>query len=459
MTSSVLVGAGSSLAARDARPGLGPIQLAHRRPSTRGPVLFGLVAITVFFCSFVTWSSLAPLSRAAVASGIIAVEGTRKTIQHLEGGIVRAILVKDGDVVRKGQVLMRLDDTASDSTTASLRAMRWSMMAQAARAQAELAGAQTIAFPDELVAAAKTDPYAVEAMQAQRILFDSRLAGLQSQIQVLALRADEARSQIEAADGQLKSLQRQLDLIEAETADVAGLLRSGLETKPHLYALQRTSAQLLGNRNDALAERARAQTQISEAQAQIVQVKDQRMQAASDELRDANAKLIDATERLRAAQDVSRRKAIVAPDDGTIMNIRFFTIGAVVRPGEAVMELVPAHDNLVADVRILAHDIDDIHAGMSAEVRFPAFSSRLTPYLTGTVTYIAPDATDDEKTHVSYYSARVEITQDELKKLPEQEKVIAGMPVQVEIAAGKRSFFQYLLQPLKNSFSRAFRES
>ncbi len=456
MTSSALINARSSSVAVPKRE---PMPLVHRRPATRGPVLFGFVAITVFFGTFTVWSTLAPLSRAAVAPGLIQVEGTRKTIQHLEGGIVREILVKNGDVVHQGQVLMRLDDTASDSTTASLRAIRWSMMAQAARAQAELAGEDKITFPSTLMEAAKNDPYAVEAIQAQQILFGSQQAGLQSQIKVLDLRAEEAKSLVDAADGQLKSLQRQLDLIDTEIADVAGLLRSGLETKPHLYALQRTLAQLLGNRNDAFAERARAETQISEARAQITQLRNQKTQAASDELRDANVKVIEASEKLRAAEDVSTRRTIVAPDDGTILNMRFFTIGAVVRPGEAVMELVPSHDRLVADVRIQPHDVDDIHTGMSAEVRFPAFSSRLTPYLNGTVTYIAPDATDDEKAHMTFYRAQVEISEQELKRLPQQEKVIAGMPVQVEILAGKRSLLQYLIQPMMNSFSRAFHES
>ena len=428
-------------------------------PPTRGPMLGGAAAIAIFFGGFLGWSTFAPLSRAAVAPGVIQAAGMRRTIQHLEGGIVREIPVKDGNFVHKGQILMRLDDIASDSTTASLRALRWTMMAQVARAQAELAGASSVEFPVELQTSAETDAYALEAMQGQITLFRARSASLQGQIQVLALRAQETASQIHAADGQLASLQRQLQLIEAETADVNGLLRSGLETKPHLYALQRTAAQIIGNKNEALAEKARAQTQMSEAYAQIASLRNQRMQDASSELRDANAKLVEATERLRAAADVSRRRAIVAPDDGTIMNLRFNTIGAVVRPGEIVMEEEPADEGLIADVRIQAHDVNDVHQGMSAEVRFPAFNSRMTPYLEGTVTYVAPDATQDDKLHMSYYQAKVHLTQHQLDRLPQGENVIPGMPVQVEITAGKRSLLQYLLQPLRNSFSRAFREN
>ncbi len=458
MTQSTLVsadpGPGTALARRPES-----VVDVHPKPQTRGPMVAGIAAIVVFASGFGVWASVAPISRAAIAAGEVQAEGNTRTIQHLEGGIIRQILVKNGDKVAKDQVLMRLDDIASESNTAQLRAMHWSAMAEIARDKAELGGLPEIQFPAALEAAQKTDPYAVEAIQAQQTLFLARKASLESLVRVLALRADEASAQIDAANGQLQSVQRQIDLNSAESADIAALLQKGLETKAHYYDLQRTSAQLLGARNDALASKARAETLISEAKTQMIQAKDQYQQEASSELRKSNAQLIDAAEKLRVAEDVSKRRDIVAPTAGIVMNIRLFTIGAVVRPGDAVMDLQPINDTLVAEVKIQPHDVDVVHEGMTAQVRFPAFTNRATPYLEGTVTYVAPDATQDERTHETYYRAQVQISQTQLNRLPHDETVIAGMPVEAEIAAGHRTFFEYLLQPLRNSFARAFHES
>ena len=239
---------------------------------------------------------------------------------------------------------------------------------------------------------------------------------------------------------------------------VQTLFHAGLETKPHLLALQRNEASIIGNRNEQLATKARAESTVAEQEGQARQTVDQRQQEISTQISEATAKLADTETRLRSAQNITGRTDIVAPDDGTVLNLHFFTIGAVVRAGEPIMDLAPAHEELIANVNIQPQDINDVHVGLPAEVRFPAFSSRLTPNVTGTVIVVAPDATTDDKTHTSYYRVQVKIDADDLKTLPKDEHLVAGMPVAVQIKAGSRTLLQYLVKPFRDSLYRAFVE-
>jgi HlyD family type I secretion membrane fusion protein len=435
-----------------------PLLAAVARPPVRMATLAGLLALLLFVFGFGTWSVLAPLDQAALAEGAVKDQGSRRTIQHLEGGIIREILVHDGDQVTSGQVLMRLDDTQSGSTTDALVAERWNLLAQVARLQAELAGTQAIAFPPELLQAAASSPLAQDAVDGQRQLFVSRAANLQGQLGVLMQRRAEAASQIASYQGQLVSAQRQLALIRDEKAGVQSLLQEGLETRPHLLSLERTEAAIIGTEADQAAQIDRARREIAEAEAQMQQTLDKSREDAASDLRDASDKLTDTTEKLRAARDISRRRDIVAPDDGTVLNLRFFTIGAVVRPGDPVMDLIAAHDPLVAEVQVQPHDIDIVQAGMPAEVRFPIFSARRTPPLDGAVEYVAPDATLDDTTHRTYYIARIRIAASELGKLPAGARLLPGMPVEADIRSGRRTFLSYLMKPLRDSFARSLHE-
>jgi HlyD family secretion protein len=438
----------------DGRPGP-ELLLDAPRPRTSGTLMVGTLSLLLFVGGFGAWSFMAPLSEAAIAPGVIKSEGNRRTVQHLEGGIVREILVKDGDVVKAGQVLMRLDDIAADSTLEALRLQRWSLLAQVSRLESELGRARDVTFPADLMAA--TDPRAQEAVLGQRALFAIRQTSLQSQLNVLANRVDQQQAALTSADAQRVSQERQLVLIRREETDVRTLVAQGLERMPRLLGLQRNVASLEGNMADLSAQAVKANAAIAEARSQMRQIEDQRMQESSTELRDARGKLNDVEERIRAARDVATRREITAPEDGTILHSRFFNLGAVIRAGEPVMELVPTRDRLIAEVQLAPTDIDVVYPGLLTEVRLPAFKQRLVPYLHGHVTNVASDITQDERRGNSYYTVRVQIDEAQLKAL-EGVELRPGMPVEAQIQVGERSFFRYMMQPLIDSFHRAFKE-
>ena len=443
-------------------PALPPLDLAASealldapRPRTGGTMLFGLLATLLFIGSFAAWSFLAPLSEAAIAPGQIRSEGNRRTIQHLEGGIIREILARDGDRVKAGQVLVRLDDAQSGASFETMRGQRWALLAQDARLAAEAAGASRITFPEDL--RTSTDPRANEAMVGQSLLFEARQTSLASQLQVLEARVAQHEASAASAQGQIASQQRQLALIRREEQDVIGLVRQGLERMPRLLALQRNVAALEGNMEDLRGQVERAQASVIEARNQMQQTRDQRLAEVSTEHREVRVRLNETEEKLRAAQDVATRRDILAPEDGTIVGSKFFTVGAVIRAGEPVMELVPTSDRLVAEVHLSPTDIDVVYPGLQSEVRLPAFKQRLVPYLHGHVTYVASDVTIEERTQASYYRVQIRIDQDQLDRL-ENVELRPGMPVEAQIQTGSRSFFRYMVQPVIDSFHRAFRE-
>jgi HlyD family secretion protein len=436
-------------------PPLAPGSIDTARPRTRGAMWLGTVSIVVFFGGFLTWSVMAPLAEAAIAPGQVRSEGNRRTVQHLEGGIISEILVRDGDQVTKGQVMMRLADAQSGANLETLRGQRWALHAQFARLEAERAGATDINFPPDLLAS--TDPRALEAMTGQRTLFAARQASLISQIQVLDARIAQHEATASSAQAQIGSQKRQLDLIKREEQDVRILVAQGLERMPRLLGLQRNAASLEGNLQDLIGQIERANASAEEARSQMRQVRDQRLADISTEARDVRGRLNEAEEKLRAAQDVVTRREIVAPEDGTIIGSHFFNLGAVVRAGEPVMDIVPSHDRLVAEVQLSPTDIDVVYPGLQAEVRLPAFKQRLVPYLHGHVTFVASDVTTDDRTRASHYRVQITVDQDQLARL-EHVELRPGMPVEAQIQTGSRSFFRYIAQPVIDSFHRAFRE-
>jgi HlyD family secretion protein len=424
-------------------------------PRTRGVMIFGLIIFLIFIVGFGAWAGLAPLAEASVAPGVIKVEGTRRTVQHLEGGIVREILVRDGDKVQAGQVLVRLDQIQSDSTLETQRAAVWSLQAQMARLVAEQEGVREIAFPPELLA--NTEPRAVGAVVGQRALFEARQVSLNSQLQVLDTRVQQQEGVISSARGQQEAARRQLALIRQEEAMRRDLVRQGLARLPDLLAVQRSLAGLDGTLEDLSGQIARATASIAESNQQKRQLLDQRLQDVNTELGDARNKLAEAEEKMRAATDVATRRDVLAPESGTVVNLKVFTLGAVLRPGDAILDLVPDHDRLVAEVNVQPMDIDVVYPGLQSEIRLPAFKQRLVPYLHGHVTWVAADVTTNEQTRQQYYRAYVLIDREQLSRLP-NVFLTPGMPVEAHIQIGQRTFFRYITQPIRDSFNRAFRE-
>ena len=424
-------------------------------PKTRVPMLVGLFTSIVFVGGFALWSALAPLAEASIAPGVIRVEGTRRTVSHLEGGIVREILVRDGSKVKSGDIMMRLDMIQADISLETQRAQRWALLAQDARLNAEIGQKREITFPADLLAS--MDPRAMEAVTGQRALFLARQAAINSQLQVLEARVDQQTAVISGARGQLVATQRQLALIRQEESMRRSLVQQGLARLPDLLAVQRSMAGLEGSLIDLTGQIDRAQASIAEARKQMQQTIDQRLQEAGTDLRDVRGKLSETEERLRAASDIVTRRDIVAPEDGTIVNLRQFTLGGVIKPGDPIMDLVPDGDRLVAEVNVQPNDIDTVYPGLVAEVRLPAFKQRLVPYLHGHVTWVAADVTTNDQTRQQYYRAFIAIDPDQLAALP-NVFLTPGMPVEGHIKIGERSFFRYITQPIRDSFQRSFRE-
>ena len=424
-------------------------------PHTRAPLIFGMVVFLAFVVAFGAWAGLAPLAEASVAPGTIKVEGSRRTIQHLEGGIVSELLVRDGAKVQAGQILMRLDDVESSAALETQRAQRWALLAQDARLVAEMAGIRGISFPEDLLAS--TDPRAMEAITGQRALFEARAMNLNSQIGVLQARVDQQIAFISGAKGQLAATRQQLGLAKQEEQMRRGLVGQGLGRLPELLALQRATASLEGTIDDLDGQIVRAIASIDEARKQIQTTIDQRLAEAAGERREVRAKLSDVEEKLRSAVDISQRRDIVAPENGTLVNQKVFTVGAVLKPGDPVFDLIPTQDRLVAEVNIQPMDIDVVYPGLQAEVRLPAFKQRLVPYLHGHVTWVAADVTVNEQARQQYYRAYIMIDPGQLSRLP-NVFLTPGMPVEAHVQIGQRTFWRYLTQPLRDSFNRAFRE-
>lgn len=424
-------------------------------PRTRLPMIVGALVCLVFIGGFAGWSLLAPLAEAAIAPGVIKAEGSRRTIQHLEGGIVNEILVRDGARVKAGQVLARLDAVQSDVTAEVHRTQRLVLLAQISRLNAEVQGSADIQFPLELLDT--THARGQDAVLTQRALFEARKASQLTQVSVLQARIDQHEAMIPGTRGQLIAAKRQYELIQQEEAMRRTLLQQGLARLPDLLAVQRAMAGLEGSIGEISGQIERAQATIAEARRQMQHVTDLRVQEASTDLIAARGRLAETEERLRAATDVVTRREIVAPEAGTVVNLRLFTVGAVLRPGDAVMDLMPENDRLVAEVNVSPNDIDTVVPGLKAEVRLPAFKQRLVPYLHGQVTWVAADVTLHEVTHQPVYRAHIAVDAEQLAGLP-GVFLAPGMPVEGHILVGERSFFRYLMQPVLDSFHRAFQE-
>ena len=415
----------------------------------------GMIGIAVFIGGFGLWAALAPLSTAAVGPGQIKVEGNRKTLQHLEGGIISELLVHDGDKVARGQVLMRLSNTQPGAQVASFASQHLALVAEDARLIAERDGKPAIAFPADLTASA--DPRAAESMAGQQSIFTSRRAAIEGQIAILNQRIAEAGSEIESHKAQVQALDRQIVLMKDELDGALQLFAKGYEPKTHILALKRDAAGLDGARGDQLGQIAKAEQTISESRLQISETVKQRASGGATELSDVETRLTETTQRLKAATDVEQRTEIRAPLSGSVVNLHYFTTGGVVRPGDAILDIVPDKLGLVVETRIKPSEVANVQPGLAAKVRLTAFKQRVVPLLDATVTLVSADALHDRDNGEPYYSAEVEIDPEQLARLKDV-KLISGMPAQVVIPTGERTLLDYLLAPLRESYARALSE-
>ena len=424
----------------------------------RRPVLLGLVATLILIAGFGLWATTTRIAGAIVAPGLIEVERDRQIVQHPDGGVVDAILVREGEGVVAGQVLLRLDGAALRSELRIVEDQLSELAGRSARLVAERDGAEELRFPQGILDLAATSPEVAAQLDGQSRLFQARNATLADQRTLLARRIDQITAQSNGIAAQSAALSTQLDLIEQELAAQQGLLDKGLAQAGTVLALQREQARLQGQLGELAADRARTEGQITEIEIEIASLATRRREEATTELRQTGPAMLELAERRRALTLRIDQLEIRSPVAGVVLGLQVTTPRAVLRPADPVLYVIPQDRPLVVTARIAPIHIDEVTVGQPAELVFSAFSSRDTPHLQGRVTRVSADALTEAQTGATYYTAELQLDPGEQERLGDQA-LLPGMPVEVFLQTGRRTPLAYLVKPFTDYFARAFRES
>lgn len=416
----------------------------------------GVAIIAVLTIGFGAWASLAPLASGVVAQGVIIAEGNRSTVQHLEGGIVKEILAKEGDSVTAGQILLRLDDVQTRAKLSSLQAEYDGNLARLARLAAEQNNAAEIVFPDDLVDRIH-DPRVMDIVSGETNLFVERRAALLTSLDMIAQRRELYESHISGLNAQIKARNTQLSIIKDELNGLEKLFADGYVSKTRLLQLKREAARLEGEVGEQASTVAQAKIKITESAVEEIQTKTDYRKEVTSEFREVQARQFDLEEQISATKDTLKRLDILAPRDGAVLDLKVHAQNAVLLPGDPVLDIVPAGEALIIEAKIQPTDIDNVLVGASAEVRFPAFRQRTTPSIFGTVMTVSADTLVDSGTNTPYYTARVIVNETERGRL-NGKSLVSGMPADVTIQSGERTLIEYLVEPLTDVLSRSFKE-
>jgi HlyD family type I secretion membrane fusion protein len=408
----------------------------------------GLLVIAVGVIALGTWGFYAPLSGAVIAPGFVKVDLNRKVVQHQEGGIVRAIRVRDGDRVTQGQELVLLDDVRIDAQLDLLRTQLDAERAKSARLEAERSLAAKPVFPKDLL---KHEYVAREEAQ-----FRARREALDTQIAVLRKQIRETTEEAQALAEQIGAEEKALKLQKEELAANEALLAQGYVQKTRLLTLQRAVAEYEARHSERRAEAAKSRQRASELEFRILAMRNSYVQTAADELKESTTKMFDLEERIRPSRDASERQKITAPIEGEVVGLRIFTAGSVIGPRDVLMEIVPKEKRLVVEARIRPEDINHVRPQSEADIRLTAYQSRTTPLVPGSVTYVAGDRMVDQQTGAPYYVVQIEVPESALAA--SNLKLQAGMPAEVFIRTDTRTALDYLLAPVTSYLRRAMRE-
>jgi len=421
-----------------------------------GLIRTGGIVVGVFVVGFLGWAALAPLDSAIQAQGVVVVETHRKAIQHLEGGIVSTIYVKEGQRVTSGEPLIQLDETEGRASLNLLNGQADALAAQQARLEAERDGADKITFPAELLAR-RDDPKAAEALRGEQNTFDTHRATLAKQQAIYNQRINENHRIVAGLESQQSSVDQQSALIQQESDSVQHLYDKGLSTLPRLLQLKRQAADLTGQHGQVTEKIAQVGLDSGEDELQIVNLRNQFMNDVVKDLRDVQTKRFETMDRLHAARDIVARLRMTAPVAGKVVSLAVHSKGAVVRPGDTVMEIVPAEDQLDVEAKVKPEDADDVHIGMSAKVNLGAYKQRRLPMITGVVTNVSADRLVDQHTNQPYFSVMVSVDKSQIKDYPDV-KLIPGMPVDVSLDSGSHTALDYFIEPITGVFRRGMRE-
>jgi HlyD family secretion protein len=426
------------------------------RLSIRKHLVVGLSVVLLLAGGLGGWASTAQISGALIAPGSIVVESNVKKVQHPTGGVVGEVRAHDGDLVKAGDVVVRLDDTVTKASLAIVTKNLDGLWARAARLEAEQRGLDKITFPAMLMDRAN-DPDVKAVMASEAKLFEVRVNGRVGQRAQLRERITQLNEEISGLTAQEKAKDREIELVEQELTGVRDLYDKHLVQLTRLTTLERDAARLSGERAQYIASRAQAKGKITETELQIIQVDKDMVSDVSKDLRETNDKIGEFVERKVTAEDQLRRVDIRAPQDGMVLQSSVHTVGGVITAGDAIMLIVPQADDLQVEAKVNPQDIDKLQVGQKTLLRLSAFNQRTTPELNGVVTRVSPDVSTDQRTGQSYYTIRVSMPPAEVARLGDV-KMIPGMPVEAFVQTGERTLLSYLIKPLRDQLMRAFRE-
>jgi len=419
------------------------------------------IAIILFLVGGVGgWAATVQLAGAVIAQGVVVVESNVKKIQHPTGGVVGQILVKQGDVVKEGQVLLRLDDTVPRANLGIVRSQLDELLARQARLWAERDGADTLTFAEELRKRITEAPVA-NATAGEEKLFEARRHVRIGQRKQLREKIAQTEEEIRGLTAQRDAKTKELGLIAEELKGVADLYKKNLVSISRFMALQRDQAKLEGERGQFIAEIARARGRISENELQIIQLEQEFRNEVLKDLRDTEGKVAELRERQTAAEDQLRRVELRAPQDGIVHQLNVHTVGGVITNAETIMLIVPITDNLIVEAKVAPSDVDQIEQGAKVLVKIMAGNQRTMPDITGTVIHVSADLTRDpaqgNQPGASYFLVRISLSMESLEQVRDL-RLMPGMPAEAFIQTTYRTPLDYLIKPLREQIARTFRE-
>jgi HlyD family secretion protein len=419
-------------------------------------LLGGVVIALMLIVGVGGWATTTELSGAVIAPGSVVVDSNVKKVQHLTGGIVGELLVRDGQRVRAGEVVLRLDETITRVNLAIVTKGLDEMTARQARLASERDQAEQVAFPATLLARAN-EPDVAAAIQSERKLFELRRNARLGQKSQLRERIGQLDEEVRGYTALQEAKAEEIDLIQRELEGVRALWAKNLVQINRLISLEREAARLKGERAQSVAAIAQSRGKIGEIELQVIQIDQDLSSEVARELREVEGKIGEFIERKVAAEDQLKRVEIRAPQDGVVHQLVVHTVGGVVSASDPIMLIVPEADALAVEAKIWPQDIDQLHVGQSAGLRFSAFNQRTTPEINGVITRISADVSRDEKSALSYYTARIGITPEEIVRLGDV-RLVPGMPVETFMKTYDRTVLSYFIKPLEDQVMRAFRE-
>lgn len=428
-----------------------------REKSFRRPMKAGAMLVLVLTVGLLLWAAIFQVSGAVVAPGVVKVESNSKSLSRLEPGIVRQILVREGQKVSKGQLLIRFDDTQTKATVDILQSSVDSATAQIARFQSEGSNAADVIFPAELISRSN-NPSVAALLTSQRALFQSRMTLYRSQAMVLNSQAGQLETQIGGMQIQAQAINDQEALVKEELQGVRELSRQGYAPNSRLLALERNAVAVKGQKGGIMSDIARARQSIGQVRLQIAQLEDRHQTEVSDGIRAAQEKLADAGPKLRTAMQVQQQTEIRAPVPGYVFNLTQFTEGGVAGAGQPLMQIVPSNHKLVIAAEVAPRDISDVRLGMPARVTLLGYSSRKVTPVDGTVSLVAADARLNEKNGASSFQVEVTVPAANIARAGANVRLSPGMQASVAIVTGQRSIIDFLLEPFTDSMRSALRE-